>query len=262
MSITQNIRFLIIPLCTVLGSAVYAQTNNTVTVIPAEPPQNQHIYLLIGQSNMAGRAPFTKAEEAVIERCHLLNGRDEWEPAKNPLNRYSSVRKELGMQKMGPGYYFAKTILGKNRSLTIGLVVNAQGDSKIEEWRQGGRLYTEAIRRTKIAQKDGTLMGILWHQGESNDGNPDGYIEKLKTLVTNLRTDLNAPNLPFVAGQINNAQAINKQIAMLPQSLPKTGFVSSKGLTTLDRRHFDAKSMRLLGRRYADEMIRVQNKAP
>jgi hypothetical protein len=262
MSIIQTARLSIISILITFSAGTFAQTNNTLTATPDAPPQNQHIYLLIGQSNMAGRAPFTKAEEAVIERCYLLNNHDEWEPAKNPLNRYSSIRKELGMQKMGPGYSFAKTLLGKNRELSIGLVVNAQGGSKIEEWRQGGRLYSEAIRRTKIAQKDGTLMGILWHQGASNEGNPDGYLEKLKTLVTNLRTDLNAPNLPFVAGQINNLQAINKQIAMLPQSLPKTGTVSSKGLTTLDRWHFDAKSMRLLGRRYADEMIRVQNKAP
>ena len=36
---------------------------------------------------------------------------DKFEPAKNPLNRYSTIRKGLGMQKMNPGYTFSKKML-------------------------------------------------------------------------------------------------------------------------------------------------------
>ena len=74
------------------------------------PKKSHHVYLLIGQSNMAGRAPFTKDEAGEIPRCFLLNAQDRWEPAKNPLNRYSTIRKGLGMQKMNPGYGFAKAM--------------------------------------------------------------------------------------------------------------------------------------------------------
>ena len=48
------------------------------------PKEKLHIYLLIGQSNMAGRAPFIKDESGVVQRAYLLNGEDEWELAKNP----------------------------------------------------------------------------------------------------------------------------------------------------------------------------------
>ena len=72
--------------------------------------ETHHIYLLIGQSNMAGRAPITEAEAGVIERCYLLNGEDQWEPARNPLNLYSSIRKKIEMQQMNPGYGFSKSI--------------------------------------------------------------------------------------------------------------------------------------------------------
>ena len=78
-----------------------------------------HVYLMIGQSNMAGRAPFTEEQSGAIERCYLLNGQDQWEAATNPLNRYSTIRKSLGMQKMNPGYAFAKTVTAEDISATI-----------------------------------------------------------------------------------------------------------------------------------------------
>ena len=219
--------------------------------------QERHIYLLIGQSNMAGRAPFTDAEAVPIERCSLLNGDDRWEPATNPLNRYSTIRKGLGMQKMNPGYAFAKTILAKHPDIRLGLVVNAKGGSSIRQWAPGTKFYKEAIRRTKAAQKDGSLKGILWHQGES-DAKDTEYSKKLATLIQSLREDLGAPDLPFVAGQIQGVPLINSQIAKLPETVPGTGFASSKDLTTMDRWHFDAKSVKLLGQRYAAVMLSLQ----
>lgn len=217
------------------------------------------IYLLIGQSNMAGRAPFTEAESAPIGGCFLLNGEDKWEPAKNPLNIHSTIRKGANMQKMGPGYHFSLRMLEKQKGVALGLVVNARGGTKIEEWGKGTKFYSEAVRRAKAAQAEGgTLKGILWHQGESNDKSPDGYLEKLKSLVEELRKDLDAPGLPFVAGQVINLQPINDQIAKLPETVPNTGFVDSEGLKGMDRWHFDAESMKLLGERYADEMLRLQ----
>jgi hypothetical protein len=34
--------------------------------------------------------------------------------------------------------------------------------------------------------------------------------------------------------------------------------VKSEGLTAMDRWHFDAKSMKILGERYAAEMLKIQ----
>ncbi|QDT14889.1 sialate O-acetylesterase [Alienimonas californiensis] len=221
--------------------------------------ENLHVYLLIGQSNMAGRAPFTDAEAAAIPRCFLLNGEEEWVPAANPLNQYSSVRKQLGMQKMNPGYAFARTMLkDADEDVSLGLVVNAKGGSRIEEWARGTRFYTEAVRRARAARQTGTLKGVLWHQGEGNSGAPAGYAEKLTTLVENLRADLDAPDLPFVAGQIVGEEAINAEIARLPELVPHAAFASSEELTAFDRWHFDAPSMKRLGTRYAEAMLRVQ----
>lgn len=223
------------------------------------PKDKLHVYLLIGQSNMAGRAPFSGEEGETIDRCYLLNDKDNWEPAKNPLNRYSTIRKDLKIQKMNPGYTFAKVMTEKQKEISIGLIVNAKGGTRIEEWKKGGKFYNEAIRRTKEAQKSGTLKGILWHQGESNNGQPEGYLEKLTTLIADVRKDLGIAELPFVAGQINNGPAINDQIAKIPATVPSTGYASAEGLKAMDRWHFDAPSMKLLGERYAEEMLKLQS---
>ena len=229
-------------LCIALGLGLLA------TAFADEPPakkEDLHVYLLIGQSNMSGRAPFTEEEAKPIKNVFLLNGDDKWEPAKNPLNIHSTIRKGPGMQKMNPGYQFSLDMSKDGQA--IGLVVNAKGGSKIEQWAEGQKFYTEAIRRAKEAQKTGTLKGILWHQGESNHGNPDPYLDQLADLVARLRKDLGDDKLPFVAGQIVNPSPINDQIAKLPGKVENTAFVSSEGLKTYDRWHFDAASTKKLG---------------
>jgi hypothetical protein len=224
--------------------------------------EDLHIYVLIGQSNMAGRAKITDDVAGVIDRCYLLNDRNEWVPAKNPLNLYSTIRKGEGMQKLGPGYRFALAMLEAHPDIKIGLVVNARGGSKIEQWLgDDSKYYRDVLKRTVAAQKTGTLKGVLWHQGESNRGKPEGYLEKLQALVTALREDFDDPALPFVAGQIHTDarfKPINDQIAKLPAAVEGTGVVLSEGLTTYDGTHFDTSSQIELGQRYAKRMLAVQ----
>jgi glycerophosphoryl diester phosphodiesterase len=135
--------------------------------------------------------------------------------------------------------------------------VNAKGSSSIRQWEKGDKFYDEAVRRTQQAMKKGELAGVLWHQGES-DQNDAEYLAKLKELIANLRKDLGSPELPFVAGQVNKVELINKQVARLPAEVPLTAFASSEGLTCMDRWHFDAKSMKTLGERYADAILNLR----
>ncbi len=248
--------------CLFLTLPVSAHIHTQVTTGDPSPPENLHIYLLIGQSNMSGRAAVPESAAGVIDRCFLLNDKNQWEPAKNPLNRYSTIGKGGNAQRLGPGYGFALKMLEENKNLTIGLIVNARGGSKIQQWLgEKPTHYWGARKRTRIASQSGTLKGVLWHQGESNSDAPDDYLNSLKTLISNIRSDFGNTNLPFVAGQIHNSPAINEQIAKLPDAIHRTAFVSSKGLTTTDRWHFDTKSQLLLGARYAEQMIALQKKA-
>lgn len=228
------------------------------------PKDKLHIYLCIGQSNMAGRAPYTEEDAKPIDRCLLLNDKDQWEPASLPLNKYSTIRKTIKMQKMNPSYMFAKTLLAADKDITIGLVVNARGGTRIDQWRMGMDQYktpffAEALRRTKLAMKSGTLKGIIWHQGEANRKDPK-YLKKISTFIANLRKELGAPDVPFIAGQINQAeeQPINTLILKLPELVPHTGVVHTDGLVAMDAWHFNRQSMMKLGTRYGEKMLEVQ----
>ena len=237
----------------------------SLSLIPTIPAQDKinsdkskhHIYLLIGQSNMAGRAHYSGDEKKPVDGGFLLNDKNEWEPATNPLNRYSTIRKDLKMQKMNPGYYFAKTMLEKNKGITLGLVVNAKGGSRIAQWKKGTKFFKDAVARTKKAMESGTLKGILWHQGESDQKN-EKYIDDLTQFVSDLREALGQGEIPFVVGEIRQSgKFINDQLNILPGKAKNCAVASSKGLKTFDSAHFDNPSVKTLGERYAEEMMKL-----
>ncbi|PCJ59522.1 MAG: hypothetical protein COA79_10775 [Planctomycetota bacterium] len=98
--------------------------------LPLYKGKKLEIYILIGQSNMAGRAKITTKENQPIKNAFLLNDKGKFEQAVNPLNRYSTIHKGLSMQKLNPGYGFAK-FMTKRSKRRIGLIVNARGASSI-----------------------------------------------------------------------------------------------------------------------------------
>ncbi len=67
----------------------------------AAPKQERHIFLLIGQSNMAGRAKIEEQDKVAIPHALLWNiGEKKWEPAIPPYNVHSPSAKNLSMQRL------------------------------------------------------------------------------------------------------------------------------------------------------------------
>jgi hypothetical protein len=196
----------------------------------------------------------------------MLDKTNKWVPATDPVH-YDKP----DIAGVGPGISFAKAMLQNNPKIRIGLIPCAVGGSPIRVWSPDSvylspfRPYDDAVARTKTAMQQGTLKGIIWHQGES-DNNPAGirvYMNQFKKVIERFRNDLHAPALPFVAGEIgyfNNDFAINRIIDSLPVLVPKTAVVSARGLTDKgDKIHFDTPSERELGNRYAREMLKLEH---
>jgi hypothetical protein len=220
------------------------------------------IFFLIGQSNMAGRAAIESQDTGVLEQVYVWNDEGAWERAANPLNIYSNIRKDAGMQKLGPGYYFAKTISQAYPEKELGLVVNARGGTPIEEWQKSvaNGYYHKSLERLKAAlSQGGTLKAILWHQGESNSHNPETYMTQLKQMVSDYRADLGLPELPFFAGQIgqwrSDYDALNAVLLTIPENISHAYIISSAGLVDIDTLHFNSQSQRTLGKRYAAKVM-------
>ena len=222
-------------------------------------PQHLDIFLLIGQSNMAGRAQILVPDYDTLSGAWLYKGDSSatWEPAVNPLNKYSTIRRELSVQQLSPGYYFAKKMMADRPGVPLGLVVNARGGTSIDLWGTGTQYYREALRRTKEAMRNGTLKAILWHQGETDVKKYRDYPDKITALINALRSEFNNPDLPFIAGEVAPEKPFraefNDMLRKTLATIPHTAVVSSSGLTTYDSTHFDTPSMRILGERYALE---------
>lgn len=231
------------------------------------PPEKElDIYLCIGQSNMAGRAVIDESVNDTLEHVYLLTNdiENSWEKAINPLNKYSSVRKRLEMQKLGPAYSFAKAMVAAQPETEIGLVVNAKGGTSINLWHPDSLLFKEAVRRTKIAMEYGNLKGIIWHQGSADSRKWDTYLPKLEYMVSQFRRGFGNEELPFVVGQLSpdkpHRTPFNEMLLSVPSIIDHSAVASSEGLTTYDSTHFDTGSQVLLGQRYAAEMLKLIKK--
>jgi len=234
---------------------------------------NFHLFLLAGQSNMAGRGKVAEEDTIAHPRVLTLNKENEWVPAKDPIHFDKRVA------GVGLGRTFGTTLADRDPAVTIGLIPCAAGGSPISSWEPGGyhgqtrsHPYDDAVKRTRIAMQRGTLKAILWHQGES-DSKPDKarvYEEKLHIMIERLRGEFQTPDLRFILGQLGRfpdrpwddaRELVNSIHESTPNKVKNTAFVVSTGLKHKgDKVHFDAKSIREFGKRYAEAYIALVNK--
>ena len=232
------------------------------TSLPAK--ENFYIYLMAGQSNMAGRG-IVEGEDTISSALVLaLNKNNEWVYAKEPLHYY-----EPGRTGLDCGLSFGKELSKKlGDKITIGLVPCAIGGSSIEQWLdnstyRGVTLYSNFLEKAKAAAQHGTIKGLLWHQGESNTGEKSriNYKQKLETFFAKVRKDLQQPDLPIYMGALGTyltkysfpyTEEINKDIKEIAGTGKNIYLVKTSDLTHLkDTIHFDSPSQRLLGKRFA-----------
>ena len=235
-----------------------------------EPDKNFHLYLLVGQSNMAGRGVVDEESKKTDPRVLMFTKEMKWEPAKDPIHFDKSAA------GVGPGLSFGKKMAEADSKVKIGLVPCAVGGTSIKVWVPGAEdratkthPYDDMLKRVKEAQKSGVFRGIIWHQGEADRGSSDTYGKLLTELVERLRKDLGQPDIPFVAGELpqfrpeqtDQNTKFNGIVNGLAEKIKNYDCASAKDLTDKgDKLHLDAKSAREFGRRYAEKMIALQKK--
>ena len=236
---------------------------------PVPARENLHVYLLMGQSNMAGRDPRQLAAQGDNPRVLAFTPEGKWVVARDPIHQKDG-RIEPGA---GPGVPFANAMCKADPNVTIGLVPCAVGGTPLKRWVKGGDLYAKAVEKAKAAAKDGVICGVLWHQGESDTGdekNAATYQTRLAGMIKDLRADLGQPDLPVVVGQLgeflaNNPgkhpflETVRSAIQGIPSAVPHTGYADSAGLGDKgDKLHFSADAQKELGARFAKAMQPLQ----
>jgi hypothetical protein len=236
------------------------------------PPDRFDLFLLVGQSNMAGRGKLAEEDRTPHARVLTFSANEQWVPAIDPIH-FDKPR----VVRVGLGRTFGIAIAEHCPDITVGLIPCAVGGSPIDAWTSGtyyaptkSHPWDDAIRRAKAAMQHGTLRGILWHQGESDSGEElaAAYQQKLDDLIHRLRTELDAPEVPVIVGQLGqfperpwneSRRTVDRAHRKLSQRVSGTAFVSSDGLVHGgDEVHFDAASYREFGHRFAQAYLSLK----
>lgn len=227
---------------------------------------NLHLYLLIGQSNMAGMGKMLPEDKIPEPRVLMLDKQLRWVPAVDPMHYFKPV---LGV---GPGRTFARAMLRHNDDITIGLIPCAVMGNPLVHWEKDGYLYRDAVKRTRAALANGTLKGILMHHGEADSRireDAESYGTRVAQMIRDLRSALDAPDVPIVLGTLADfvmdnpyyplASVVSDASRSIPDVVPFSAVVTTEGLHDRgDKVHFSRSSQEELGRRYAEAMKRLQ----
>lgn len=237
-------------------------------VIPDK--ENVWVFILAGQSNMAGRGKVEPVDTIPDIRVFTINKEGELLLAKEPLHFYEPAATGLDC-----GLSFGKELLKHiPDSISVLIIPTAVGGSSISQWINDSTfrnvtLMTNFKEKIEIGQKYGTIKGILWHQGE-NDATTQETIEiydkQLQKLFTLFRNAIDNSQLPIIIGELgsfsktdDNWQAINSKIEEYIKTDPNSYLIKTNDLKDKgDKVHFDSEGLREIGRRFAGQFVKTQ----
>jgi hypothetical protein len=230
------------------------------TSVFADPaPENMKLFLLIGQSNMAGRGKVEEQDKAKNPNIFMLTKDLKWVIAKDPVH-FDKPAAGVGLCSE-----FARDIHKADPKTTIGLIPCAVGGSALDQWQPDKAFYKTAVTRAKEAMKQGKLAGILWHQGESDNkpGQIATYPARFETMMTQLRKDLGAENVPLLIGEVipgfGKHDDINVALAETAKKTSNCVLVSSADLGK-KQLHYNSADYRTFGKRYAEAFLKMEKK--
>ena len=290
---------------TLLAQAVDDKGNKnfakaSITVLQIDTPDsweyvqqgdpNFHIYLCFGQSNMEGNAAIESQDLKGISTRFQMMAAVDFGTNRTKGNWYKAIpplcRQNTGLS---PADYFGRTLVEKlPENIKVGVINVAVGGARIElyidefkdsyiageaDWFKNyckeydNDPLDRLIEMGKLAQKKGTIKGILLHQGESNNGESD-WCEKVGIVYSRICSalGLNPAETPLLAGETLYADQGGAcswhNIAALPhlkEYVKNSYVISAKDLpgNGKDPFHFSAAGYRTLGKRYADQMYRL-----
>lgn len=228
--------------------------------------ENVWVFIMAGQSNMAGRGIVEPQDTVLSKRILSINKNGQLIIAKEPLHFY-----EPNLTGLDCGYSFGKTIIKKiPNNISVLILPTAVGGSSMSQWLgdslfRNVKLFSNFLSKVEIGKQYGTIKGILWHQGESdaNEKNIPLYPERLSQLFTKFRSAVGDNSLPILLGELGsfskskeNFSLINKAIYTCTSQNEGTAVISTSDLKDKgDSLHFNSKSQRIMGKRFAETWL-------
>jgi len=252
---------------TVVGRTTYFPKQiESISMI--QKKENVWVFIMAGQSNMAGRGIVEPEDTIADKRILSINKDGQIIIAKEPLHFYEPERTGLDC-----GLSFAKTLIKKiPDSISLLIIPTAVGGSSIIQWLNDSlyrnvKLFSNFLANVGIGKQTGVIKGILWHQGESdaNGKNIPLYKQRLGLLFSKFRAAIGNNALPVLIGELGsfsevpeNFGLINKAIHEYAAEDKNSNVISTKDLKDKgDHLHFNSKGQRTMGKRFAIEYLKV-----
>ena len=221
-------------------------------------------FLMIGQSNMAGRGDFGVVPPIENKNIFMLrNGR--WQIMSEPINPDRGIFSGKYRSGVGLAASFALRY-HEETGRRVGLIPCADGGTSLAQWQPGEVLFENAVNNTRFALRNSTLKGVLWHQGEADVPHPElvaTYGERFIFMIGSLFSTLGVAPVPVVIGELGEyllrrknfglTTELNRVFHSVAEKNALIGVASAEGLNCReDILHFDSPSLRIFGERYYD----------
>lgn len=268
------------------SGAVALGVRDDGSVYPGEVADPFDVLLVIGQSNAQG-AGKPLLDEAPDPRVWQYPAASKPQtgivPAVDPMPHQGPITSNTGT---GPGIAAARAYADAHPGRRVLLVPAAYSQTGFSsagpntwDWEStegGDNLAVRAVAQTRAALaaagEGARLAGILWHQGEGDQSIAADYAAKLDGLIAWLRDQFDAPEVPFVVGQMGyergqigtNAIIIDKAHMMTPARNPRVGFartvpgVHNPGDVT----HLSTRGQALMGAAMGEALERARYALP
>ena len=238
--------------------------------------QNEHIYLLIGQSNMAGDSGIGAQDLVNHPRVRMLAYDDSNGKVWNTWHNFDQAPMHQVWTGVCPGNTFGRLMADANPGVTIRLVPLAVSGAPIEMFQKnvnrndggsfflppsndwsGGYPWMQARIDAALSSTDGVIKGIIFIQGESNSGQA-AWPAKAAGVINDLKNDYGTGNIPVLIGELYSPTFDFHNDQLIPQmrnQINNAHIISSAGLAgSGDNVHFSRQSFRDYGYRLADKM--------
>lgn len=256
-----------------LAALFPAFTAHAIQLGGVEVPKDKFIvYLCIGHSNMAG---FDPNHSDGVSIPHGWNyqwySTKTWVPAKetpgsmkNGLSGNGSGGPSMpflkAMAAAHPDYYFGiinnASLSSTCRGTNTGLNVSDNPSDQNRFWK-GATLYQQMISAVNDTKSYATFGGLICMLGlveatRTSDTVCNRFSDDITQMVTDFRTDMGLPNLPYLESEYENGATgiyaltnpwpaiIQAQIKLVPGKLALSATINTVGIEMFDAEHFSA----------------------
>lgn len=232
-----------------------------------------NVVLVAGQSNASGRGDISELPASPFDAdIEFLYETDITGPSSPASSSGMFVPLIPPGSTIGPEMALGRTLYHKGIE-NLAIVKVTRGSTNLRrDWEKGNTngdemysLFIDTVTSAidSLQQRGDTVnvLGMAWHQGEGDAGNeannPGNYQSNLTTFISDVRSDLQLPAMPFIIGSVfePGREALVAAQKATAAVVANTEFVSSTQTSVFDvTTHLDAKSQLWMGTRFANAL--------